>query len=578
MPLDGICIASVVKELRETLLDGRIEKIYQPERDDVIWLVRGHGVNRRLLLSANPSQPRLCLTQASRENPMQAPLFCMVMRKHLAGGRVTGISQPGFERIVEISVESLNEMGDMSAKKCVIEIMGKHSNIILLDENGVILDAARRVSLDISSVREVLPGKKYVYPPSKDKKNPLEATKEDFRQNIAARAGQKLQSAVYQAYSGVSPLMGSEICVRAGLDPGMFAGELSEDDSGGLWRSFDKVFGLVRAGEYENVIYLDEQGKKTDFSALDVSFLPGERRRFASPSEMLEHYYSERDAAYRTGQKTADLRKLIQQHIDRCAKKAQVYAQTMKDIEDRDQLRIFGEVITAGIYEIQKGMTTYTAPNFYDETGGEVTVRLDPELTPSENAQRYFRKYNKAKRTHAALQDQIRQNAGDAAYLDGVMASLQNVAEEADIAEIREELAGSGFLKKTGKKTASRPKKSKPLRFVTGDGFEVYVGKNNIQNDELTMHMASNYDIWLHVKNVPGSHVILRVPPDRTPSNQALTEAAEIAAWYSKAKDAPSAQVDYTQKKNVKKPSGAKPGFVIYDDYKTAVVKPRATL
>jgi len=471
-------------------------------------------------------------------------------------------------------VESLNEMGDMSAKKCVIEIMGKHSNIILTDENGIILDAAKRASLSVSSVRELLPGKPYAAPPSKGKTNPLEASEPDFIGNIRRQAGQKLQNAVYQAYNGISPLMGSEICVRAGLDPGAYAGGLSAEELGGLWRSFDTVFSLVRAGEFGNIIYTDERGKMTDFSAIDLSFLAGERQSFASPSEMLERFYSERDQAYRTGQRTADLRKLIQQNIERCAKKAQVYAQTLRDIEDRDGLRICGEVILSGMHEIRKGMTSYTAANYYNETGADITVPLDPELTPSENAQMYFKKYDKAKRTFAALRDQIRHNDEDALYLEGVMASLQNVADEADIAEIREELHETGFLKKIGKKGVSRQKKSRPLHFVTQDGFDVYVGKNNRQNDELTMKSASNYDIWFHAKNIPGSHVILKVPAGKEASARALTEAAELAARFSKAKDSPSVQVDYTLKKNVKKPSGAKPGYVVYDNHRTAVVKP----
>ncbi|MCL2352919.1 MAG: NFACT family protein [Firmicutes bacterium] len=573
MPLDGVCIASLVKELRETLLDGRIEKIYQPERDDVIWHVRARGAGRKLLLSANPSQPRLCLTGESRENPMQAPLFCMVMRKRLTGGKIVGVTQPGFERIVEITVESRSEMGDLSAKKCVIELMGKHSNIILTDENGIVLDAAKRASLDVSSVREILPGKPYSPPPSKDKQDPLAASGAEFIANIRRMAGQKLQNAVYQSYSGISPLMGSEICVRAGLDPGVYAGELSDDGLERLRRSFAAVFALVMAGEFENLIYTDERGRMTDFSAIDLTFLSGGRRRFASPSEMLEVFYAERDAAYRTGQKTADLRKLIGQHMERCARKAESYARTMKDIEDRDRLRICGEAVMSGLHEIKKGMTSYTVPNYWDESGGDITVSLDPDLSPPENAQAYFKKYGKAKRAFAALGDQIRRNDEDMLYLEGVMTSLPNVADEADAAEIREELAQTGFLKKSGGKAAARPKKPKPLHFVTKDGFDVYVGKNNVQNDELTMRFASNRDIWLHVRNVPGSHVILRVPAGKEASAEAVYEAAELAARFSKAKDAPSAQVDYTLRKNVKKPSGAKPGFVVYDNYKTATVR-----
>jgi predicted ribosome quality control (RQC) complex YloA/Tae2 family protein len=587
MPLDGVTLAGVAGELSSTLLGGRVEKIAQPETDEIILNIRAKGTYK-LLLTANANAPRVHLTETNKPNPTQAPMFCMVLRKHLSGGRVVAITQPDFERILALRIESLNEMGDRSVKTLLIEIMGKHSNIILLDEQDVILDSARHISHDISTVREVLPGRLYARPPAGDKVNPAVTDAETF-ENILLRDDKKqlkIQQAIYQSFNGISPVTASEICVRAGTGPEEYTGALTTKTRERLYETFHKVFTDVTRGTINCQVYLNEQGRPADFSVMPYKmFAHRETEGFASPSAMLEAFYRKRDADYRLSQKTADLRKLVDGYTARCVKKQLVHEQTLEEIKDRDLNRVYGELLTAYIYKIEKGADVFAAENFFED-GAETSIPLDPALTPAENAQAYFKQYNKQKRTHAALQEQMAQNAADIAYLDTVSASLQTAVLESDIADIRAELFEQGFLKKNrvaaggktlrkGKHPANKTARvtSKPLHFISSDGFDMYVGKNNTQNDTLTLRFAQNGDIWLHTKDIAGSHVIIRTnnvtPPDAT-----LHEAVNLAAYYSKGRESAQVPVDYVIKKHVRKPNGAKPGFVIYDHHKTAYVTP----
>lgn len=578
MAFDGITTSSVINELKQNITGGRVDKIYQPESDEIIMTVRNMGKAFKLLITANASHPRIHFTKATKNNPMQPPLFCMVLRKHLTSGKIIDITQPQFERIVNIYIESMNEMGDYSTKCLRLEIMGRHSNLILTDENEIILDCAKHITHDKSSVREVLPGKKYAFPPSKEKVNPLELSKENFI-DIINKNSQKIQAAIYKSYTGISPITASEICFRAETDASLNTEELTNEQIEKLFNSFSKIVENIKLNNYyPNIIY-DETNKPTEFSPIEMKMFSNYNiQYYDSISELLEQFYKEKDTHYRLNQKSQDLKKIINQNIERCVKKKDIQVRTIKEIANRDLYKLYGELITSNIYTIKKGMNSFTSINFYDENQSEITIPLESELTPAENAQKYFKRYNKEKRTYTALQTQMKQNDDELEYLEGLLTSVQNAVEEQDIKEIREELSEQGFIKKIkNTKGKAAIKKSKPLHYISSDGFDIYVGKNNRQNDELTLKTAKGNDIWLHTKKIPGSHVIIISSGQEVPE-KTLNEAANLAAYYSKGRSSSQVPVDYTQKKNVKKPAGAKPGMVIYETNKTAYITPDETI
>jgi len=570
MPLDGIAIASVVHELKSTVLGGRVDKISQPEPDEIIINMRGSGANHKLLITANSNAPRLNFTMQAKVSPLKAPMFCMVLRKHLTAGRVVDIVQPEFERIVELHIDSIDEMGDRSVKILLVEIMGKHSNIMLLDANRKILEAIKHVSPSVSSVRPILPGMAYFRPPS-NKENPLTI---QSAEGFQFSPNQKIQEAIYKCFNGISPIMASEICSCAKVDPNIFTGDLSEQDFSQLFGAFSNVFDHVRDGKFEPTIYSDSQSKMVDFAALPLSLYANHTAtKFDLPSVMLETFYARRDESYRISQKAIDLRKLVATHQERSRKKQFVYDKTLEEIKDRDTLRIKGELLTAYLYMVEKGRDKFVAENFYDENK-PMEISIDPTLTAAENAQRYFKLYNKQKRTFAALEEQMVKNVEDLNYLDSVAIAMDTITDEADIAEIRAELASQGFAKRNASsKNKKMEQAAKPLKYVSVDGFNIYVGKNNTQNDNLTMKMAKPHDIWMHTKDIPGSHVIIVTDGKEVPPATIL-EGANLAALHSKAKNSTQVPVDYVAKKHVKKPNGAKPGFVIYEGHNTVYVTP----
>ena len=571
MPLDGTTLAGVVNEL-SVLEGGRVDKITQPEQDEILLTVRAKGANHKLLLTVNSNAPRVNFTAQSKISPLQAPMFCMVLRKHISSGRILSITQPDFERIVEFHIEALDEMGDKSTKTLVIEIMGKHSNIMLTDAKGKVLDAIKHISPAVSSVRPVLPGSAYSRPPG-EKLNPLEATQATFNETIS-RENSKIQQAIYQRYNGISPILASEICIRAQIAPDTLTSAMADAEKSRLYGAFEHVFARLGAGQFECNIYWDESGKAIDLAALPLSVYDSHRAEvYDSPSAMLESFYAQRDEAYRISQKTVDLRKLINTHQERARKKAFVYEKTLEEIKDRDDLRIKGELLTAYLYMMENGASSFTAENFYNNNE-PLEIPLDTSLSPSENAQRYFKRYNKQKRTFAALQDQITKNQEELAYLESVAVAMDAISDEADIAEIRGELAEQGFAKRRpGSKNKKASKASKPLMYTSSDGFEMYVGKNNTQNDYLTLRFARANDIWMHTKDIPGSHVIV-VTGGKEPSDTAILEGANLAAYHSRARNGSRVPVDYVIRKHVRKPAGAKPGFVIYDHHNTVYVTP----
>ena len=570
MPLDGIVLSNIATELENSILNLRIDKIHQPERDEIMILMRGN----KLLLSANPSNPRITLVESNSENPIQAPLFCMVLRKYLGGGRIVGITQPLFERMLEISIESVNEMGDLSTKRLIIEIMGKHSNIILVDENGVIVDAAKRISFDKSSLRQVLPGQVYNLPPSQDKEDPRIADKSSFVSKMESVGSATAQAAIYKSYNGISPLAASEICERAEINPSDF---IETIDVESLYESFEQTFSNIKAHNYTPKIYMDENGQIKDFSSIELSMWSHlQSTEYDSISTLINDFYKLKDAHYKKSQKSQDLKKLVTNLIERLVKKKDILLNTLKDIEERDELKLLGELITSNIYSIAQGQTTATVINFYDETAPEIEIALDPTLTPAENAQRYFKKYNKQKRTFEAANEQIIATDEDLFYLESILNSLNTNLSTQDIEDIRAELREQGFIKKapaTKGKAKPAVKKASPMRFKSSDGFDIYVGKSNKQNDELTMEFAEPHDLWLHTKNIPGSHVIIKTNGE-TPPNKTIEEAAHLAAFFSKARGGSLVPVDYAEKRYVKKPNGAKPGAVIYTTHSTAYITP----
>ena len=559
MAFDGITVAAVVQELEHTLVGGRISKIAQPENDELLLTIKGNEGQKRLYISASASLPLIYLTNENKPSPMTAPGFCMLLRKHIGGGRITAVSQPSLERIIHLDIEHLDEMGDLCRKKLIIEIMGKHSNIIFCDLNGRIIDSIKHVSAQMSSVREVLPGRDYFIPDTMSKKNPMTATQEEFISAILAKP-MPVSKAIYSSMTGISPVIAEEICYLAGVDSSMTAHDLSEDVLTHLYSQFTYYMEDVRQGNFHPSIYYNGNAPK-EFSALPVThFNEYTKKEFFSISEVLYTYYSTRNTLTRIHQKSADLRHVVQTALERNRKKYDLQSKQLKGTEKRDKYKVYGELINTYGYNLEPGSKELTALNYY--TNEEITIPLDPTQTPGENAQRYFAKYNKQKRTFEALTELIQETADDIQYLESISNALDIALSEADLAQIKEELMQSGYIRR--KHTKKKVKlTSKPMHYISSDGYDMYVGKNNLQNEELTFSFANGNDWWFHAKGAPGSHVIVKSGGDELP-DRTFEEAGRLAAYYSKNRGADKVEIDYIQKKHVKKPNGAKPGFVVY--------------
>ena len=560
MAFDGITIANVVKELQDTLVGGRIAKIVQPEPDELLLTVKCEEGQRRLFLSADASLPLIYLTDVSKTAPLTAPAFCMLLRKHLQNGRITAVTQPALERIVHIHIEHFNEMGDLCRKKLIVEIMGKHSNIIFCDDRDVIIDSIKRVSGAVSSVREVLPGKPYFIADTAHKQDPLSARREDFISRIGA-ASMPVFKAIYTSYTGLSPIMAQELCYRAGVDGERPAAALSEEDTEKLWEAFAALMQAVEKGDFApHIVY--ENKKPVEFAAFPLRIYEnGEQKPYASISLLLEHYYAEKNALSRIRQKSADLRKIVQTALERNVKKYDLQLQKLEDTQKREDYRICGELLHAYGYEIEPGVSSCEVQNYY--TGEPVVIPLEPELTPAENAKKYFEKYGKLKRTHEALVKLTEEVKEEIAHLKSVSAALDIAVGEEDLLQIREELMESGYIRRKGGAKKVRIT-SRPFHYISSDGYDIYVGKNNLQNDELTFKFATGGDWWFHAKGCAGSHVIAKARAGEEMPDSTFEEAARLAAYYSAGRQQDKVEVDYIQKKHVKKPAGAKPGFVVY--------------
>ncbi|RDU24856.1 Rqc2 family fibronectin-binding protein [Anaerosacchariphilus polymeriproducens] len=569
MAFDGIVISNLVFELNNEIMNGRINKIAQPETDELLLTIKGKNGQVRLLLSASASLPLIYMTDQNKPSPLSAPNFCMLLRKHIANGRIVSINQPGMERIINFEIEHFNELGDLCKKILIVEIMGKHSNIIFCDEDGLILDSIKHISANMSSVREVLPGRPYFIPDTMNKLNPLTITKDAFFQCVYTKA-LKTSKTLYTSFTGISPVIAEEICYRASIDSEKPAQSLDDNEKLHLYNHFQWALEIVKNEAFEpNIIY--KENEPIEFSAIPLTqYNLYHTKQFKKISQVLEQYYAEKNIITRIRQKSSDLRKIVSTALDRSRKKYVLQEKQLRDTQKRDTFKLYGELINTYGYELDENASNFEALNYY--TNEMIEIPLDPLLTPKENAKKYFDKYNKMKRTFEALTSLISDTKDEIYHLETISNSLEIALTEDDLIEIKEELMDSGYIRRkySNKKIKT---KSKPFHYISSDGFHIYVGKNNFQNDELTFKFASGNDWWFHAKGIPGSHVILKSNgndiPDRT-----FEEAGKLAAYYSSARKNSKVEIDYSLKKNIKKPNGGKPGFVVYYTNYSLTIEP----
>lgn len=560
MALDGIVISNIVTELNEKLAGTRISKIAQPENDELLLTLKGPGGQYRLLLSAGASLPLIYLTASNKPSPMTAPNFCMLLRKHIGNGKLLEICQPGLERIIHFKIEHYNEMGDICHKDLIVELMGKHSNIIFCDEKNMIIDSIKHISAQTSSVREVLPGRQYFIAVTQEKGNPLDTSREEFCSTVFTKP-MPLSKAIYTSYTGISPVIAEELCYRSSLESDQSANSIPELERIHLYRQFELLMEDVKAGNFSPAVIYDEHKNPVEFTSLPLTMYRDlECHPFDSASEMLEQYYAMKNTVTRIRQKSSDLRRITTTALDRCRKKYELQKRQLKDTEKRDKYKVYGELINVYGYGLEPGSKKLEALNYY--TNEMISIPLDENLTPQENAQKYFDRYNKLKRTYEALSQHIRETESEIAQLESICTFMDMALSEDDLIQVKEELTDAGYIRRkyTGKKVKIT---SRPFHYLSSDGYDIYVGKNNYQNEELTFKIASGNDWWFHAKGAPGSHVIVKTRGDELP-DRTFEEAARLAAHYSKNRNAEKVEIDYVEKKHVKKPGGAKPGFVVY--------------
>ena len=568
MPLDALCLTAVAGEVRAAVQGGKIDKIYQPARDEVVLYIRGPAGNVRLLLSASPGHPRAHLTERNRENPEQPPMFCMLLRKHLQGARILELNQPPLERILDFNLETLDELGDRVERRLVLEAMGRSANLLLLDGEGRIVDCTRRVDGDLArGQRQLLPGLFYRQPPTVDKLNPFTLEPEELRLVLDNPLGKAWDKLLLDSFTGLSPLVARELAFRAG------------DDSEKLAAELEKLGKSVEENHFTPYLLVRE-GKPVDFTFLPVLQYGPETESIPreSFSALLDDFFSDRESAERVRQRGQDLVKSVTSARDRTARKLGNQARELEATKNRERLRELGDILTSNLHLMEKGMSTFRTMDFYDPEGGEVDIPLDPLLTPQQNAAKYYKEYNKAKTAEEMLTIQIEKGEKELEYLNSVLENIALAEGEKDLQEIRQELTETGYLRrpKTAAKRAKRVS-GKPMEFRSSSGLRISVGKNNSQNDLLTTKLAYKSDIWLHTQKIHGSHVILWLEGGEADA-RSLTEAAQLAAYFSQARDGSKVPVDYTPVKYVKKPAGARPGMVVYTTYQTAVVEPDAEL
>ncbi|MBP1996464.1 Rqc2 family fibronectin-binding protein [Paenibacillus eucommiae] len=598
MALDGLVLHAVVHELK-ACIGGRINKIHQHSENEILLHIRAQGQNLKLLLSANPTYPRIHFTEQQFMNPMDAPMFCMLLRKHCENGVIEAIEQMDMERMIHLHIRQRDELGDISLKTIIIEIMGRHSNIILIDSNsGTILDGIHHVTPAISSYRIVMPGSTYTAPPAQHKLNPLHVSSSEFREAFSSehweapgtrelpkltleqeieasfappveRKPDKLDQRLVAAFSGLSPLAAKEIIYRSGQPAHLIVGEA---DIAALWEAFSGIMGQIREHKYEPNIVEDERSGKPYFAMTALTHIQGTVTHYATAGECLESFYGNKAERDTVKQRVSDLIRFLQNEKNKNVKKLEKLQETLQEAKGADQYRILGELLTASLHQVRKGDKELITINYYDEEQADVRIPLDPQLSPSQNAQRFYKKYTKMKSSMTIVEEQMTQTRQEILYVSSLLQQL-DAASLQDIEEIRDELAEQGYVKDRRKKQRKKKKQDKPKLscFTSREGILIYVGKNNTQNEYLTNRLASASDTWLHTKDIPGSHVVIR---SDSYSDETLLEAAQLAAYFSQAKASSQVPVDYTLIRHVHKPNGAKPGFVIYVNQKTLYVTP----
>lgn len=578
MPLDAIALGAIANELQNEFEGAKIEKVHQPERDEILLIIKGYKGTRKLVISASSANARMHLITESKENPAVPPMFCMLLRKHLTGGKICSVKRLGYERAVDIEISCRNELGDLTLRHIICEIMGRNSNIIFLDENRKIIDSVKHIDLSVSSLRNILPGLLYMMPPDGGRLSPSEAAEEDFFDIlINSPEGREAERAITDAVMGISPLLAGECVFRACGSRKMLIGELSRTDMQKIAAELYNMFQKAQRAEFSPCIIFSEDGTNAaDFAPFEIKQYGALRKCKAAESmnDAACEFYFMRDLYARMTDRSSTITKVITNNLKRAQKKLDILQSELKEAENREQLRVCGDLITANLYRMQKGDKVLIAQNFYDENGAEIEIKLDVTLSPSQNAKKYYTRYKKAKNTQLFAQEQIKITVDEIVYLESVLYSVSNAQTVSQLGEIKAELAQAGYIKgDTGKKKKDKqPSIGKPLEFEY-NGYTIYVGRNNVQNDYLTLKMGRSRDLWLHTKNIPGSHTLVKYMGEEFPDD-VIEVAAQIAAFYSKGKNAPYVEVDYCPVSHVKKPSGAKAGMVIYEGYNTARVKP----
>ena len=579
MPLDSVCLSALTAELSSRIIGMKIDKIQQPERDLLLLSLRGNGESLRLLLSAGVGSARIHVTEAAYEQPQSPPMFCMLLRKHLQGSRISALVQPEGERMVIISADAFDDMGVPVKKELAVEMMGKHSNFILSGADGLIIDCLRRVDAEMSEKRQVLPGLKYRLPPAQEKPYLLTAgDAELWRLWNSADAAQTADKWLINTFSGISPLICRELCYRGCGDVSPNIGRMSENEGELLLLAISALCDSVKCAEFTPALFT-ENGTPKEFSFMPVKQYENlyETEICADFSALLEAYYTRRDKAERIKRRAVDITKTVKNSRDRIIRKLSSQREELKKTAERDTMRRYGDIITANMYRMKKGDRILEAEDFYEENSPIISVEIDSLKTPQQNAAAYYKSYNKAKTAEIHLTAQISRGETEASYLESVLDVIERAEVESDLSEIRRELSESGYIKKQKSGKKIKFKESLPMRFVSSSGLEILVGRNNSQNDILTLKTARKTDLWLHTQKIHGSHVIIRCEGEEADETSIL-EAASLAAYYSQARNGVKVPVDYAKARYVKKPNVSLPGMVIYTDYKTIFVDPKAAI
>lgn len=565
MAFDGFVVAALVREMNDKLLGGRLYKIAQPEEDELFITIKNSKEQYRLLLSASASLPLVYILQDNKPSPLTAPNFCMLLRKHISNGRIVSVTQPGLERIIRFEIEHLDEMGDLCKKFLIVELMGKHSNIIFCDENDVIIDSIKHIPAYVSSVREVLPGRPYFIPNTTGKHNPLEINGDAFRA-IMSDKPMPVSKGLYSSFTGISPVSAEEICHLASIDGDSPSNCMTEPELTHLYGTFHNVMDDISSDSFSPcIVYKDEE--PVEFSAIPLTMYADavdkslRIEKNSSISDVLISFYEKKNNITRIRQRSADLRQIVNTALERNNKKYDLQLKQLADTDKREKYRIYGELINTYGYDIPDGAKSFEALNYY--TNEMITIPLQEDLTARENSIKYFERYNKLKRTYEALSKLTVETKEEIDHLESISNALDIAVSYDDLVQLKEEMIEYGYIHRKGSKNKREKITSRPFHYISSDGFHMYVGKNNYQNEELTFKLATGNDWWFHAKNIPGSHVIVKTENKELPDNT-FEEAARLAAHYSKASKQEKVDVDYIQKKHIKKPAAAKPGFVIY--------------